>query len=239
MDDTDRADARPGTENLPVLTRLPENDRKAGGNMKIFIIAAVCVVVLAVVIAIVAGVRRGKGSGAEESSGELVSDTEEVDPDEIMERMRQAESEVTSVTYSGTAPVFDADVGDFTSNPALTTIASHEDPDAARSTTAPAQQTPKTTSSYTPVPTSVSQTPSGITDAQLALIKAFFGKHFYMKAHMISGNDTNDMELTMNGDDIEARSEIDGKPVSILRLDGKMYIVNPDKKQYMTLSAAK
>ena len=236
MDETDRSAALPDTGDLPVLTRLPEKNRKAGGNMKYFVIAAVCVVVLAVVIAIVVAARRSGKRSADDSTAEAVPGSEEVDPDEIMERMRRMESEVTSVTFSDTAPVFDADVGDFTTNTILTTSATHEDADARPAQQQPASQPPA--SSYTQVPATVSDKPAGVTEAQLAQIGAFFEKRFYMRAHMISGSDTNDLELAMNGDDIEASSEIDGKPVSILRLGGKTYFVNPKAKQYMTMSAA-
>lgn len=238
MEDAEYEVQTPPEAALPVLTRQPEKSHTAGGHMKYIVIAVIALIVLAVIVAVIVSAVKKRATGAGETS-DPYEETEEVDPDAIMERMKQMEESITSVTFSDTAPIFDADVGDFTTNPQLTTTARHDDPDAGRGAAAPktTAQAQTTKSTYKPVTTSISQEPAQITAAQQAQIEAFFSKKFYMKAHLISDGDTNDMELAMNGDDLEARSEIDGKPVCILRLGGKMYIVNPQTKHYMSLSS--
>lgn len=67
-------------------------------------------------------------------------------------------------------------------------------------------------------------------------IKMFFDRSCYMKGAMYVGYEGNALVMSMDGDDFEVLTNLDGTEVSILNLDGKMYIKRPATKQYLELT---
>lgn len=75
-------------------------------------------------------------------------------------------------------------------------------------------------------------------DGELAQIQAFFECSFYMDGMMESGGSKTPLELAVNGNDIHVFSEMDGMDIAIMKLDGKLYLMNPDKKKYIIIDSA-
>ena len=69
-------------------------------------------------------------------------------------------------------------------------------------------------------------------------IQSFFDGKFYMDGSMISGGSKTPLEIAMDGNDFHLFSEMDGSDIAIMKKDGKLYIMNPDKKTYAVIDAA-
>lgn len=69
-------------------------------------------------------------------------------------------------------------------------------------------------------------------------IQSFFDGRFYIDGTMVSGGSKTPLEMAMDGDDFHLFSEMDGSDIAIMKKDGKLYIMNPDKKTYAVIDAA-
>jgi hypothetical protein len=58
-----------------------------------------------------------------------------------------------------------------------------------------------------------------------------------MDGTMISGGEKTPIEMAMNGDNFQVFSEMDGQDIAIMKLDGNIYLMNPDTKKYTELNA--
>lgn len=67
-------------------------------------------------------------------------------------------------------------------------------------------------------------------------IKMFFDRSCYMKGAMYSGSEGNSLVMSMDGNNFEVLTNLDGTEVSILCLDGVLYIKRPATKQYIELT---
>lgn len=67
-------------------------------------------------------------------------------------------------------------------------------------------------------------------------IKLFFDRACYMKGAMYGGSEGNSLVMSMDGNNFEVLTNLDGTEVSILSLDGKLYIKRPATKQYIELT---
>ena len=88
MEDAEYEVQTPPDAALPVLTRQPEKSHTAGGHMKYIVIAVIALIVLAVIVAVIVSAVKKRATGAGETS-DPYEETEEVDPDAMMERMKQ------------------------------------------------------------------------------------------------------------------------------------------------------
>lgn len=93
---------------------------------------------------------------------------------------------------------------------------------------------------------SASSSSSGSTTAQNtvlskkaeAQIRAFFDRSCYIQGALYSMNEGDPMAMSFDGDNFEVLTNLDGTEVSIVKLDGKMYIKRPALKQYIELTDA-
>lgn len=69
-------------------------------------------------------------------------------------------------------------------------------------------------------------------------IKAFFNRTCYIKGAMYGGGEGNALIMSMDGNNFEALTNLEGTEVSILNLDGTLYIKRPATKQYLEMTDA-
>lgn len=75
-------------------------------------------------------------------------------------------------------------------------------------------------------------------DKAEAEIKAFFNRSCYMKGAMYGSGEGNSLVMSMDGDNFEILTNLDGTEVSVLCLDGVLYIKRPATMQYLELTEA-
>lgn len=75
-----------------------------------------------------------------------------------------------------------------------------------------------------------------ITDKSQAQIKAFFDRTFFLQGALYSNGTGDPMYMSMDGDNFEILTNLDGIELSFLRIDGTMYIKRSATKQYVVLS---
>lgn len=69
-------------------------------------------------------------------------------------------------------------------------------------------------------------------------IKAFFNRSCYIKGAMYGGGYGDALSMSMDGSNFEALTNLDGTEISILSLDGKLYIKRLATKQYLEMTDA-
>lgn len=73
-------------------------------------------------------------------------------------------------------------------------------------------------------------------DKAQAQIKAFFNRSCYMRGALYADGVGDPMSMAFDGDNFEVLTNLDGTEVSILRLDGTLYLKRPALKQYVELT---
>lgn len=71
-----------------------------------------------------------------------------------------------------------------------------------------------------------------------AQIKAFFDRKCYIQGALYSGNEGNPLAISFDGENFEALTNLDGIEVSMMKLDGVMYIKRPALNQYVEFTDA-
>lgn len=66
-----------------------------------------------------------------------------------------------------------------------------------------------------------------------AQIKAFFDRKCYIQGALYSGNTGDPLSISFDGDNFEALTNLDGIEISMMKLDGAMYIKRPALNQYV------
>lgn len=79
---------------------------------------------------------------------------------------------------------------------------------------------------------------TALTEKAEAQIRAFFDRSCYIQGALYSMNEGDPMAMSFDGDNFEVLTNLDGTEVSIVKLDGKMYIKRPALKQYIELTDA-
>lgn len=220
---------------LPVL-KAENSQGKKINKMEYWIFAVIAVVVIAVIIAAVAVSRSKKDASAEaavteETAGDLIIPSDEkfepvtfTDDIEITfgDGNTELEDAVTehSLFFSTQSAVKPEVVPTFTHTAAPEKITKPQ--------ISATEQLEKTTT--------VSEETTEAKDRIISTIAAFFSGRYYIDGSMISGGDKNPFELAMNGSDYQVFSELDGKDISIMQLEGKTYMLNPDTKKYAELT---
>lgn len=67
-------------------------------------------------------------------------------------------------------------------------------------------------------------------------IKLFLNRSCYIKGAMYGGGEGNPVVMSLDGNNFEALTNLDGVEVSILCLDGTLYIKRPATKQYLEMT---
>ena len=73
-------------------------------------------------------------------------------------------------------------------------------------------------------------------DKAKAQIQAFLDRSCYIQGAMYAGGTGDPLAMSFNGDEFEILTNLDGTEVSIMRVDGVMYIKRPATKQYVELT---
>lgn len=69
-----------------------------------------------------------------------------------------------------------------------------------------------------------------------AQIKAFFNRSCYIQGALYAGNTGDPLAMSLNGDNFEILTNLDGTEVSVMKVEGAMYIKRPATKQYIELT---
>lgn len=234
---------------IPVLHAENKNNRKKKKIMEFLpvIIAAILIVAVIVTVSIVKS-KKSEVTETEDTTTSTGSDTENED-NFIIPSDNQNEEATTPVTFMEDVEIsFEGLSTEFSEM-----LTEHAYTSAAPvATKAEIKQT--TTSEYKPVKkptapqittkehleaTTVVTTEAAPQDEDvLSVINSFFNRVYYFDGQMISGTEETPLEIAMNKDDFQVFSEIDGKDISFLMQNDKMYMLNPDTKKYTEFSAS-
>lgn len=80
--------------------------------------------------------------------------------------------------------------------------------------------------------------PAEASDEVIKTIGAFFSGKYYFDGSMINEMDKLPLEVAMDSENYHIFSEMDGKDIAIMRLDGKIYLMNPDTMKYTEINSA-
>ena len=226
----------PYCEGIPVVTAsTPDNERK-NKKMEVFLIVAAVIIVIAIIITVaVTKNKKDNVPTAEPTAGDVAGFLPESD-----------EADTTPVTFTEDITVsfegVDEDYADALFEHATnsaTTVAFKPEVQTTRvpPTTKPAKPQVSTTK-YLEETTVMTENTTQSTDIIITKLKAFFSGRYYIDGTMISGGEKTPLEMAMNGDDFQVYSEMDGKDIAIMKLDGNIYLMNPDTKKYTELNAS-
>ncbi len=205
--------------------------------MEIVVIAVAVILVAAIVLGIILSKNKKSedvSSGAtsqEQSGGFLPQDDDTSDNSPVT-----ADDDVV-ITFSGVSTTFADELLDFETTSAATQAIKPE----FQNTTVAKPQNAKpqvSTTKYLEATTVMSTNPSQGSEKTTKVIESFFAGVYYIDGTMISGGEKTPLEMGMKGSDFHVFSELDGKDMAIVQLDGKTYLMNPDTKQYTEINAA-
>ncbi len=222
---------------IPVVTSAnPVNERK-NRKMEIFLITAAVVVVIAIIITLCVAKGKKKDTPVSETvAEETVGFLPESD-----------ETEITPVTFTEDVTVsfegVDEDYADALFEHATnsaTTVAFK--PEVQTTRVAPVTAKPVkpqvSTTKHLEETTVKSDNPAENSGKVINLLKSFFSGKYYMDGTMIAGGEKTPLEMAMDGGNFQVFSEMDGQDIAIMKLDGDIFLMNPDTKKYTELNAA-
>ena len=226
---------------IPVLSAQNHNRKKKKIMEYLPVIAIVAVLIIAIIITM-AIVRSKKNNNEKtsdvikENAGDLLVPSEKNDE----------EDETTPITFMEDVEIsfegISSDFADMITNHAMnssSTVAIKPEITRPASTSTPKPVKPQITTSEHLEKTTVvtNKTTNGnkkVTDT----ITSFFNRSYYFDGEMISGGEKLALEIAMNNSDFQLFTEMEGKDISIMSLDGKIYMLNPDTKKYTEFSAS-
>lgn len=230
-----------GTENIPVVSAAKQNNGKKKKLMEYLPFVIIAVIVIAIVITI-AVVKSKKNSNPDdeiitETAGDLLaSSDDEADTSPV------TFSEDVEVTFEGMSLDFADELEEHAFNSA-STVAIKPEVKTTVGNSAPASTTKSsypqiTTDEHLEKTTSITQEKTESSDSALRTIAAFFEGKYYFDGNMISNGEKLPLELAMTGEDFQIFSEMEGKDISFMNLDSKIYMLNPATKKYTELTPA-
>lgn len=244
------------TSTIPVLSAENKNGKK-NKNMEYAFIAIAVILVIAIVITIAvikskkSDTNDAKGFVTEESGDFIVANKPE--PESETETIKNKETDISPVTFSEDVFVSFEGIStelaeSLTEHTILSAVTTAIKPDASSTqkatTTAATTKNEKptkpqiTTTEYLEKTTVVTTQPTTSDETALTNISSFFSGIYYFDGEMIAGEEKTPLELAINGSNFHLFSEMDGKDIAIMSLDGKLYLLNPDTKKYMELTAS-
>ena len=226
---------------IPVLS-AQNHDRKKKKLMEYLpVIAIVAVLIIAIIItaAIVKSKKNNNKKTSEvikENAGDLLVPSEKNDE----------EDETTPITFMEDVEIsfegISSDFADMITNHAMnssSTVAIKPEISRPASTSAPKPTKPQiTTSEHLEKTTVVTNEAANGNKKVTDTITSFFNRTYYFDGEMISDGEKMAMEIAMNNSDFQLFTEMEGKDISIMSLDGKIYMLNPDTKKYTEFSAS-
>lgn len=228
--------AADGGQPIPILSRFSAEKERRKRMKTIIIVLVIVIIVLAVVIAALK-ISKKKRSGEEGSTAGTVTD-------EDGEESGSSNSSA-AISDDGTFSVeFESDGTDYSEqlsshSDVVTNVAStHSSVSETKASSGGKQTGGSSTSTYKEKETVITNEKTTGSSEEKKQIKSFFNKKFYLKGVMISDGEAQDVEMAMNGDNVEVYSDMDGIKIGIFIQDGKTYLKNPETKKYMLLSKA-
>ena len=230
-----------GTGNIPVVSASIENKGKKKKLMEYlpFVIAAMLVIAIIITVAVVKS-KKNKPDTDEvitESAGDLL-----VSPDNEADTSPVTFSEDVEVTFEGISLDLADELTEHAFNSASTIAIK---PEVKTTTGSSAQSVTKkpsfpqiTTKEHLEATTVVTTEKTDSSDNALNIIASFFDGKYYFDGEMISNGEKMPLEIAMNGADFQVFSEMEGKDISFMNLDSKIYIINPDTKKYTEITPA-
>ena len=232
---------------IPVLHAENKNERKKKKLMEFLpvIIAAMLIIAIVITVAIVKS-KKSKVNEPEDTTTKITTTETENSDDFIVPSENQKEDitnapvtfmEDVEISFEGLSSEFSEMMTEHAYTSAVPVATK---PEIQQTTTAPQKTTvPQiTTKEHLEATTVVTTESAPQNEAVISVINSFFNRVYYIDGQMISGTESTPLELAMNKDDFQVFSEIDGKDISFLMLNDKMYMLNPDTKKYTEFSAS-
>lgn len=229
-----------GAGNIPVLSAANENERKKNKFMKYLplVIAAVLVIAVIITIAVIKSKKNGKPNTDEiitETAGDLL-----VSPDDEADTSPVTFSEDVEVTFEGISLDLADELTEHAFNSASTIAIKPEVKTTIGNSAPAATKKPSlpqiTTKEHLEATTVVTTEKTDSSDSAMKIIAAFFSGKYYFDGEMISNGEKMPFEIAMNGADFQIFSEMEGKDISFMNLDSKIYMLNPDTKKYTEIT---
>ena len=227
------------TANIPVVTDLSKNKRKKKNFMEYLPFIIIAVVVIAIVITIAAVKSKKNKTDSDEIITESAGDLF-VSPDDEADTSPVTFSEDVEVSFEGISLDFADELAEHEFN-ATSTVAIKPD---AQTTIGNSSATKKpsypqiTTSEHLEKTTVVTSENADRSENALKTISAFFAGKYYFDGQMVANGEKLPLEMAMDGEDFQIFSEMEGKDISFMNLDSKIYMLNPDTKKYTELTPA-
>lgn len=238
MEHTDSSEASDYGAEIPVVGMNTGGKKRLQKMDKVLIIVVAAVLVIAVIVAAVIIHSKNKKSetagaafvsekaGDESADGETVS----IDPVTV--------SDDVSVTLDGVTLDYAEDLEAFAHQTSETQTVKPQASSSytyAAPTTSAKSVTPEKHLEETTVITTV---PAESSNNAVKVISSFFSGSYYFDGSMISGSEETPLEIAMDGQDFEMFTEMDGTDIAMMRLDGKLYLLNPSNKKYTEINSA-
>lgn len=235
-----------GTQ-IPVLSAKNNNRKKKKIMEFLPVIAIVAVLVIAVIItaAIVKSKKSDKEKTQEvvtESSGDLLVPSQK-------EKENENEADTTPVTFMEDVEIsfegISSDFADMLTTHAMnasSTVAIKPEFSKPGSNSAPKPEKPAkphiTTKEHLEKTTVVTDENTNSSKKVTDTITSFFNRTYYFDGEMISDGEKMPLEIAMNKSDFQLFTEMEDKDISLMSLDGKIYMLNPSTKKYTEFSAS-
>lgn len=218
-------------EPMETVKKQPNDPKKS----KLPLIILICVLIVAIAVGVIIYAVKSKSPGNTPANGEISTADDAIYPDAqgLIDYFNEAMSEsltneqgnviskeeyVQSVQQQvqEATTTLSADIG-VTSPFVIEEPTTQKDSAASTGNTTTAQNT-------------------DLTKQAEAQIKAFFDRSCFIRGALYSMNEGDPMSMAFDGDNFEVLTNLDGTEVSIVKLDGKMYIKRPALKQYIELT---
>lgn len=226
---------------IPVLSA--NNNRKKKKLMEflpVIIIVAVLIIAVIITVAIVKSKKNNEKTeeAITENAGDLIVPSEKEDE---IESTPVTFMEDVEISFEGISSDF-ADMITTHAMNASSTVAIK--PEISKPSSNPVQKPTKpakpqiTTKEHLEKTTVVTDENAGSNKKAIDTITSFFNGVYYFDGEMISGGEKMPLEIAMNKADFQVFTEMEDKDISLMSLDGKIYMLNPDTKKYTEFSAS-
>ena len=224
---------------IPVVSGK-EEEGKRGKNKKMkFLIGAI--IIIAVIIAaaaIISGAAKKKNEkpAVQEASGAEAGTEEEEEKDTAPVTF----SEDIEFTLEGVSADYEDMLQEHAFDTSVTTQYKPESATIKPQTNAvsPEKKPDITTEKYIETTTVKTDIPAASSEKAIDVIRAFFSGKYYFDGEMISGGNKTVLEIAMDGEDFEAFTEFEKKDIAMMKIGGKLYMLNPDTMKYTEFSSA-
>lgn len=226
-----------GGKDIPVVTSATPVNERNNRKMEIFLIVAAVIVIIAIIITVCVTKCKKKDVPAadtvtHETTG-FLPESDEIDTTPV------TFTEDVTVSFEGVDDDYADALFEHATNSA-TTIAFKPEAQTTRvaPTTAKPVKPKVETTKHLEETTVMTDNPAQGSEKVINVLKSFFGGKYYMDGTMISGGEKTPIEMAMDGENFQVFSEMDGQDIAIMKLDGNIFLMNPDTKKYTELNAA-